>query len=186
MRQTSLLIAAFLFLISFSGPVANAQRSNEPAKVELGGHVTSITGPEFQPFFAVDRPGSQAGFGGRFTYNLNKHVALEAEGNFFARPEFDGFDSDNHIVQGQFGLKTGNRFDKFGIFAKVRPGFMSLGDVLTQTGTETIDINGQPVVVPVFDFRRRSFFSIDLGGVLEFYPSRRFVVRFDAGDTMIR
>jgi hypothetical protein len=27
---------------------------------------------------------------------------------------------------------------------------------------------------------------MDLGGVLEFYPSRRIVTRFDGGDTMIR
>jgi hypothetical protein len=27
---------------------------------------------------------------------------------------------------------------------------------------------------------------MDIGGVLEFYPSSRIVTRFDAGDTMIR
>jgi hypothetical protein len=27
---------------------------------------------------------------------------------------------------------------------------------------------------------------VDVGGVLEFYPSRRIVVRFDGGDTIIR
>jgi len=29
-------------------------------------------------------------------------------------------------------------------------------------------------------------FALDLGGVIEFYPSRRFVLRVDLGDTVIR
>ncbi|PYS58533.1 MAG: hypothetical protein DMF74_23600, partial [Acidobacteria bacterium] len=32
---------------------------------------------------------------------------------------------------------------------------------------------------------RKSHFSTEVGGVVEFYPSRRIVMRFDAGDTMI-
>jgi len=37
----------------------------------------------------------------------------------------------------------------------------------------------------VFVFRRQTNFALDLGGVLEFYPSKRIVVRFDGGDTII-
>ena len=36
-----------------------------------------------------------------------------------------------------------------------------------------------------FEFDRLSTFATDVGGVLEFYPSRRLVTRFDAGDTII-
>jgi hypothetical protein len=34
--------------------------------------------------------------------------------------------------------------------------------------------------------RRLTNFAFDLGGVLEFYPSKRIVTRFDAGDTLIK
>ena len=30
------------------------------------------------------------------------------------------------------------------------------------------------------------YFSMDVGGVVEFYPSRRIVTRLDIGDTIIR
>ena len=36
------------------------------------------------------------------------------------------------------------------------------------------------------EFNGRSNFAVDLGGVVEFYPSRRIVTRFDIGDTIIR
>jgi len=183
MRQTSLLIGAFLFLACFNTDV-RAQQSNEPAKVEVGVQFTSMIGSDIQPFFTPTRTKSEPGIGGRFTYNLTRHVALEAETNIFSRPEFDGFDGDDTIVQGQFGVKAGKRFKKFGLFAKARPGFISVGDILFAT-TTTININGQPTVVPTLDTRRQNFFTMDVGGVLEFYPSRRILVRFDAGDTMI-
>ncbi|HKR22697.1 MAG TPA: hypothetical protein VJS17_08890 [Pyrinomonadaceae bacterium] len=184
MRQTSLLIGALLFLACFITKV-HAQQPNEPAKVEVAVQFTSMIGPDIQPFFTPSRTKSESGIGARFTYNLTKNIALEAEGNLFNQPDFDdGFDSDNTIVQGQFGVKAGKRFEKFGVFAKARPGFISVGEILFAT-TTTININGQPTVVPTLDTRRQNFFTMDVGGVLEFYPSRRILVRFDAGDTMI-
>ena len=184
MRQTSLLIGALLFIVCLETTLC-AQQSNEPAKVEVGGHFTSLIGPDIQQLIGLDRTKSDAGIGARFTFNLTKHIALEAEGNFFNRPEFDDFDTDNVMVQGQFGIKAGKRFEKFGIFAKARPGFLSVGDILVQTGTEIIDIADQPTAFPVIGVRRQNFFTMDVGGVLEFYPSPRIIVRFDAGDTIM-
>lgn len=188
MRQTSLLIGALLFLSFSNGLSAQAQQSNEPPKVEIGVQFTSLIGREVQPQFSLDRVRSEAGLGARFSYNLTKHVAFEAEGNFLLRPGFfDAFDSANITVQGQFGIKAGKRFEKFGIFAKARPGLLSVGDVLIQTGTQTIETGFPfpPVTFPVLEARRKKFFTMDVGGVLEFYPSSRVIVRFDAGDTMV-
>src|SRR3712207_9510038 len=50
----------------------------------------------------------------------------------------------------------------------------------------TLFRSGQTFTFPTFDDRRRTYFSADLGGVLEFYPSSRIVTRFDFGDTLIR
>ena len=186
MRQTSLLIGALLFLVS--GPTAYAQQqSNEPPKVEVGVQFTSLIGQEIQPSFSNPIE-SKSGLGARFSYNLTKHVALEAEGNVLTRA---GFFTASYTpalnVQGQFGVKAGKRFERFGVFAKARPGLLSVGDILIQTGTQTIETGFPfpPYTFPVFESRRKNFFTLDVGGVLEFYPSRRVLVRFDAGDTMI-
>ncbi|MDX6501461.1 MAG: hypothetical protein QOG23_4721 [Blastocatellia bacterium] len=183
MRKTCLLIGVLLFFVSFTSVrTACAQQPSEPAKIEIGGQLSSLNfGPQVQSPFTPLRRSPEAGFGGRFSYNLTRHVALEAEGNFFPHTTF----SPGHLVQGQFGLKAGRRFNRFGIFAKGRPGFLSFSQLFTQTGTVTEDFNGRILVFPILEPRRRNFFSMDVGAVLEFYPTHRILVRFDAGDTMI-
>lgn len=183
MRKTALLIGVLLFLVSFSSVrTACAQQPSQPSKIEIGGQLSSLNiGTQVQPPFIPLRRSPEAGFGGRFSYNLTRHVALEAEGNFFPHTAF----TPGHLVQGQFGLKAGKRFDRFGIFAKGRPGFLTFSQLFTQTGTLTDMVNGRILVFPILDTRRRNFFSMDIGAVLEFYPSPRILVRFDAGDTMI-
>ena len=108
------------------------------------------------------------GVGGRFSYNINDYAAFDAELNYFSTPE-----ANLDRTQGLFGVKVGRRFGgsspKVGLFFKVRPGFMRfLG--LRQPGSS---INGT------------TKFALDVGGVLEFYPSKRTVVRIDAGNTAI-
>ena len=79
------------------------------------------------------------------------------------------------------GLKAGKRFQTWGIFAKARPGLVSFSEGelnFVQTG------RGGPFPF-IFQLNRVTSFATDLGGVLEFYPSRRIVTRFDAGDTLI-
>lgn len=71
------------------------------------------------------------------------------------------------------------------MFGKARPGFLSYGEVLRLEGTETINFFGQNFTVGRFGTARKTYFETDLGGVLEFYPARRIVTRFDFGDTVI-
>jgi hypothetical protein len=81
-----------------------------------------------------------------------------------------------------FGLKLDVRRDKVGVFAKVRPGFTRL----TEAGGEQ---NCAGTVCPLVLLIRpeyRTEFGLDVGGVLEFYPSMRTVARFELGDTLIR
>jgi hypothetical protein len=56
------------------------------------------------------------------------------------------------------GIKSGKRLDRFGVFGKSRAGMWH------------------------FD---RSYFAADLGGVLEYYPSRHTTIRIDVGDTIL-
>ena len=120
------------------------------------------------------------GFGGRFGYNISKHFALEAEGNFFPRDrDLEGGEK----IQGLFGVKAGQRFEKAGVFVKARPGF-----VRSKRGDYRFVGGPQVSPPPLSSFRpvARTNFAIDLGGVVELYPSKRTIIRFDAGDTIVR
>ncbi len=174
-------LVAFVFtltLLLVCTPVLAQQ--TEPAKLEIGAQFSSLT---------LSEPGvkREVGIGGRLTYNLTTNLAVEAEGNYFPSGSTTGFSPGGSILQGQFGLKAGKRWEKFGVFAKARPGFVSFDGTFEPKLIGTTAINGVPF--PVYDFDRiirSTNFSMDLGGVVEAYPSRRVVVRFDAGDTMIR
>jgi hypothetical protein len=174
-RFVALFFGLMLLLIC---PRTQAQQT-DVSKVEIGAQFTSLalTPP------ALKR---EIGFGGRFTFNLNDHLALEAEGNYLPSGSTRGFAPGGNILQGQFGLKAGKRWNKWGVFAKARPGFVSFDATFEPRITGTTTVNGAPY--PVIDFNRfirSTNFSMDLGGVVEAYPSRRVIVRFDAGDTII-
>jgi hypothetical protein len=161
---------------------ARAQEQDAP-KFEIGVQYSSLS---------IDLPGfggtrHAPGVGARVTYNLNNYFAVEAEGNIFPSTTQTDYTTGGDPQQMQFGVKVGKRWKRFGVFAKARPGFVSFSGVSFITATETFNFNGQQFVIPtVFDRTRRTYFSMDLGGVFEFYHSRRWLTRFDLGDTMIR
>jgi hypothetical protein len=83
------------------------------------------------------------------------------------------------MFQGQFGGKIGKRFDRWGLFGKVRPGFVGFTRVLEFPA-------GGQLPPGNFAFVKRYYPSLDVGGVVEFYVSPRWMARFDVGDTIIR
>jgi hypothetical protein len=131
---------------------------------------TSITKPSF------DNGDTEPGFGGRFTFNLNRSFAVEGVGYFFPHKCRFGFctsDNGGNLTEGLFGLKAGKRFEKWGIFAKGRPGLASFSQ-----GNSGYIQTGQVGVFPfVFEHTRATHFAFDAGGVIEFYPSKRIVTR---------
>jgi hypothetical protein len=164
-----------LLTIATFASVAVGQSTKD--KIEIGVQTTSLTltNPDFT---TADQ--TEAGIGGRFTFNFNRFVATEAEVNFL--PQKAGIlIANGSAIQGQFGVKIGKRFEKFGVFGKVRPGFLSVNKVgfFLPGGIQVGQLDN-------FRIERRTFFTVDVGGVLELYPSRRMVVRFDAGDTLVR
>jgi hypothetical protein len=66
-----------------------------------------------------------------------RSIAAEAEINFLPQ-KVAILPAEGSAIQGQFGVKIGKRFEKFGIFGKVRPGFLSVNKVgfFTLPGTE--------------------------------------------------
>ncbi len=154
---------------------AQTPTPDDPPKYEVGALFSSISLTPSNGYR------TEAGFGGRFTFNVNKHVGLEAETIFFPNRGFSAeARAGGRAVQGLFGVKAGKRWEKFGLFAKGRPGFISFG-----TGRQVIDTNSAGNFVSSH-FERATHFAFDVGGVAEFYPKRHIVTRFDAGDTIIR
>lgn len=188
MKKATFLAATSLALTLLFSDAAQAQ-DELPSRVEVGIQFSSITFPgqspqAIQPSFA--RSSTEAGLGGRITFNLNRNIALEAEQNYFPHGNFNDPARGGTLWQGNFGLKVGKRFGKFGIFGKARPGFARFSRVQEVVDhVTTTDFNGNPIIVPVIGERRKTYFAMDLGGVLEFYPSRKVLTRIDVGDTII-
>jgi hypothetical protein len=176
--STALLILTLLF---FPAREALAQAEDAP-KVEVGAQFSSLSLTPPEDFLGTE---NKPGFGARFTYNLTDNVAVEAEGNFFTTKSRLGISVGGRAEQLQAGVKAGKRFERVGFFLKARPGFVSFDEAL-QIGEEQVTFEGTPFLIPRFTRVRRTHFSMDVGAVLELYPTRRTMVRFDAGDTIIR
>ena len=142
------------------------------------------TGFEVGPVFSFLRvpysfpinPQNQAEFGGRFTWNLKSFLAIEFEAaaSPFQTPNLTTAYQGGNIFQAFAGVKAGKRWNKFGVFAKFRPGLNSYSQVIRG--------HSQSMSLP---FGRRIDPCFDVGGALEFYISRRLSIRYDAGDTII-
>lgn len=177
--RSSTIIVILLLFGSFA---AKAQDNGSVAvrKFELAAELTTNTfgqGPTI------------VGLGGRLTYNINSHLALEAAG--YAFPQECQFCSRHagQTVEGFFGAKIGKRFNKWGIFGKVRPGVMSSSKGqfdLVVTGNQAFDPPSR-VFSTSIDFveKRLTSFAMDVGGVVEYYPTKRVITRLDFGSTII-
>jgi hypothetical protein len=136
-------------------------------------------------FSAMDRNnfsgGAEMGIGARFTFNLNKTFSLETAAYHFPRTCFS-CEHNGTVTEIVGGLKVGKRFEKWGIFAKGRPGVVSF----SRGAFDLVPVPGSPPAFPFdFQFSRANSFAVDAGAVVEFYPSKRIVTRFDVGDTII-
>lgn len=170
MNKTQYLIAIIGLLLVQSH--VSAQTSDLP-KYEIAGEFTSLARNDLGS-------GMEAGVGARFTFNLNKTFSLETAAYHFPRTCFT-CEHNGTITQVVGGLKVGKRFEKWGIFAKGRPGVVSF----SRGEFNTVPKPGQPIFPFEFQTNRLNSFAVDAGAVVEFYPSKRVVTRFDGGDTII-
>jgi hypothetical protein len=138
------------------------QNEEEVSRFEIGGHYTTLGG------------GFENGFGARLSVNANRYLAIESEVNVFPNGRFSG-----NAAQALIGVKAGKRWDKFGIFGKARPGFLYNSRGKAEAPASTAD----PFRIR---FRGDTSFTTDLGGVVEFYPTKKIITRFDFGDTITR
>ena len=176
-NSTLLLMATCALLLSL--PVARVVRAqSDVPKFEAGVQYSLLN---FNTR-TLARRRNESGFGGRFTFNFNKHIAAEAQVDFFPRKDIVRIGTIDEVEFGRktlgvFGVKAGVRGQRVGVFGKARPGFVHFSDV---PAIVCIAIFPSPCLLPA-----KTNFAFDVGGVVEYYLSRRGVARFDAGDTII-
>ncbi|HEX8285666.1 MAG TPA: outer membrane beta-barrel protein [Pyrinomonadaceae bacterium] len=165
---------ALLLAVLLAPSAASAQADGAPDvdehKAEVG---VLYTGINLEGFGETIN-----GLGGRFGYNINKHLALDSEFSFFPETHL-GNRQFGQKTQAFVGVKAGARSRYVGVFAKARPGVMFIGEV-----TSGFNCNGTSFGQTCRPSHNN--FALDAGGVLEFYPSARAIVRLDAGDTIVR
>jgi hypothetical protein len=142
-------------LFLFSGQ-SFAQTPERP--IEVGGFLTTI---DLRDTIG-EKPG---GFGGRFAYNFTNNFAFDSEVAYFPENPSGNFGQTVALA----GLRAGIRSESFGAFAKVRPGVVRFGGDFFRVRNDG----------------SQNYFAVDVGAVVEFYPSPRVIVRLDFGDTII-
>lgn len=154
------ILFTLLFITLAAHGAARAQSRTEGHRFEAGAVLTALDMRDA----TRSKPG---GVGVRFGYNFHEYAAFDAELVHYPENPSGNFGE----TQGLLGVKAGKRFGKVpvGLFVKARPGFVKLGN----------DVTGYN---PAYDPTR---FALDLGGVLEIYPSERTIVRYDHGVTLI-
>lgn len=167
-RRFALLAVSFL-LVTLATVCAQSQ---DLPKFEVAAEFSTLERDGFGP------QQTEPGVGARFTFNFNRSFAVETAGYLFPR-HCDICANGGNMSQLVAGVKVGKRFEKWGIFAKARPGVVSF------SRGEFVPIFFAPPNRLEIETNRVTSFATDFGGVLEFYPSRRIVTRFDVGDTII-
>lgn len=182
-KQCLVAMTAIAFLLLLP---ATQVRAQEVPMFEIGAHVTTLNLGDFK-LKIPDLGKSERGAGARVTINLTDGAAIEAEYNIFPNDFRLTLPQLNQLVtrkltrdrvdQFLIGVKVGKRNDRFGLFAKLRPGYVS-----TKLQDETV--NSNPALNTLF--RTTAGLALDFGLVFEFYPTRHTMFRLDAGDMIIR
>jgi opacity protein-like surface antigen len=134
---------------------------------------------------------TNAGVGGRVSFDLTTWAALDGEVMLFPHDTIAGAESTTSIggfrvaqhrrrTDALLGLRLGTRTERLGAFFRIRPGLTRLSD----TGIDCVGPGCAVVTLARTSYRTE--FAFDLGGGMEFYPSPRTVARADLGDTIIR
>ena len=190
-------VPAFISSYSGGGTAVIPGKINDTTRLSFGvayrpgpltenGREINVPGKwEFGPLFSammISREGltdnvrTEPGFGGYASYRFYGVLYLDGDLLYFPRrPDASGPHDGGTILQGTLGLKGGIRRNHFGFFGKVRPGFHSYSDALTSVTTTGSS--------PSYSYGRANNFVLDLGGIVELYPSEKNTLRIEVGDT---
>jgi hypothetical protein len=163
--MTGKILVFGLMFFSLLLPAAVDAQDNY-TRFELGAQYSTLR----ETNFALEGK-NFSGVGGRFDWNFTRRLAFESSVDFFPEngvplPLVQG----GQTVQAVFGLRAkAVQTRHFAIFGSVRPGLLHF------SGVETL-ANG--TAGPYLD-RPVTYFVLNLGGGIEYYPSPRWVLRFD-------
>ena len=169
----TLFVAASIFILMIQSE--SFAQTDDPPRYEIAAE-----------FSALGRSGFgskklEPAAGARFTFNFNKNFAIEGATHASFSGECGNCQDRGRVFDLVGGVKAGKRFKSWGLFAKVRPGLVNYSQ-----GILNIVPDGSGGSFPFrIEPKSTDNFAVDLGGVVEFYPSRRIVTRFDLGDMII-
>lgn len=177
--------AALVLVLLLSVAAATEARAQaNDRRFEVGGQIATLR-------LGDSDGGTNAGVGARAAYDLWPWLSAEGEINFFENDRFESHFAalnfpeyrlgySRRRIEGFFGPKVGWRTERFGVFGKIRPGFARL---FNKSMSCVGDICALMLPAPV---EYRTEFALDVGGIVEFYPTARTVTRLDVGSNMIR
>ncbi len=173
------LFLFFAMMICFA-TIESAYAQNVQGRASIGAQFSTLS--------LADAQDTSVGIGVRGSYPVARWIDADASFSFFPTDKFvndsaqPGFtvQYDRRRIELLAGPKVGLRREHFGVFGKVRPGFTRLYDRGLGCTGEVCAL--ALFVRPVY----RTEFALDLGGVVELYPSDRLVARVDVGSTRIR
>ena len=202
LNSISIVLVVILLNLTIWAQTSDSSSDSKIKRFEVGGQFTILRRSDANTdveVFSLNGFGSrnykssklnELGLGGRFTFNFTKNIAVESEANFFRKienpPPVIGIgrtiaEPGGRKFQAIFGPKIGIRKERFGVFGKVRAGFIRIDkyEVIDQIGPASNFFTASHA-------QKSTFFNVDVGGVFEYYPTRRTVFRVDVGDTIIR
>jgi hypothetical protein len=158
------------FVMRHKPPKPKQDDPNRPPldRWEIGAGYTNVSLPVLKEGCGTIacRQGN-SGMATNFDFNLTRSFGFDSTVNLL--PAQGG---SKGMVEGLFGIKWGERWQRWGLFGKVRPGFIYYKEAMPGGGVYT----------PTSLTR----FATDFGGIVELYPNRKSTVRFDVGTTLVR
>jgi hypothetical protein len=153
MKRGGRIVLVLLLVLFASG---FASRLGAQDRLELGAQLAVHRLPELGE--------TPVGYGFRLTYNAYLPlVAFDSEVNFFPTSSTGNLGE----TQGFFGLRAGVHVSRWGIYAKLRPGFASFGG----GGFEQ-------------RLTARTHFALDVGGVLKYDVAPHVALRWDLSEVL--
>ena len=172
MRKTLFLATVMCILVIQS---TGLSQTEEPPRYEIAAEFSALGRSQY----GSKRLEPAAGV--RFTFNINKNFAIEGATHGSFSGECPSCQDRGRVFDLVGGVKAGKRYKTWGLFAKVRPGVVNYGQ-----GEFNVVPDGTAGSFPFrVETKGTDNFATDLGGVVEFYPSRKIVTRFDFGDMII-
>jgi len=112
-----------------------------------------------------------SGFGGRFDWNLNRRLAFESQLDFFPEHAISLLSiQGGQTLQAVFGVRAKViQTRRLSVFGLIRPGFFHFTDVLYFNSNSATGFAERP----------ETHFVLNLGGGIEYYLNRRWVLRAD-------